>query len=233
MAMITAAEQKAFLVKVNKLIPPNTKILRSITLAQAIVESDWGRSGLTVQGNALFGIRATGSWRGKVWQGTTWEEKPDGTKEIQYGQPFRAYDSWQDSVLDHEAFLVGISRYKAVLGERNYIVAAQALQKAGYATASNYADTLIYNIEIFKLYQFDNAEAINTHHDTTIQLGSKSEMVQALQLRLNALGYRKGIADGNAGAATIDAIKRFQSDNKLTADGICGELTWAALWRWL
>lgn len=222
-------QQKNFIAQVNSFIPANTKILRSITLAQAKVESDWGRSGLTVQGNALFGIRATSSWKGKIWRGKTFEYI-NGKKVQQDGQPFRAYDSWKDSILDHEAFLTGISRYKAVIGEKDYKKAAWALQNAGYATAMDYADKLILNIELFELYKYDGLAPFG---DINIRLGSKSEMVQALQLRLNALGYRKGIADGNAGAATIDAIKRFQSDNKLTADGICGKLTWAALWRWL
>ena len=42
-------------------------VLASLTIAQAILESGWGKSGLTVKGNALFGIKAGKSWSGKVY----------------------------------------------------------------------------------------------------------------------------------------------------------------------
>ncbi|WP_349399629.1 glycoside hydrolase family 73 protein, partial [Clostridium perfringens] len=43
-----------------------TGIFPSITLAQAILESGWGRSGLAIKANNLFGIKADSGWKGKV-----------------------------------------------------------------------------------------------------------------------------------------------------------------------
>ena len=43
------------------------KVLPSITIAQAIIESGWGTSGLTVNAKNLFGIKANSSWTGKVY----------------------------------------------------------------------------------------------------------------------------------------------------------------------
>jgi len=51
----------------------------------------------------------------------------------------------------------------------------------------------------------------------------------SLQRALKNAGYYKGPVDGKAGAGTKDAIRRFQADNGLTADGVAGRQTWAKL----
>lgn len=66
---------------------------------------------------------------------------------------------------------------------------------------------------------------------STLRRGSKGQEVMELQNDLLRLGYplpRYG-ADGDFGRETEEALKLFQGDNGLTADGICGPLTWAAL----
>ena len=67
--------------------------------------------------------------------------------------------------------------------------------------------------------------------EPTLRKGAKGERVRELQEKLLALGYqlpRYG-ADGDYGAETIAAVKEFQKDHGLTADGVCGPKTWAAL----
>lgn len=54
-------EQKKFIERVGALAAADMQksgVLASLTIAQAILESGWGKSGLTVKGNALFGIKA-------------------------------------------------------------------------------------------------------------------------------------------------------------------------------
>lgn len=63
----------------------------------------------------------------------------------------------------------------------------------------------------------------------TLKNGSTGEAVKTLQARLNELGYSCGIVDGVFGAKTVAAVKSFQTANGLTADGIVGTQTWAAL----
>ena len=65
----------------------------------------------------------------------------------------------------------------------------------------------------------------------TIKRGSKGEYVRQAQERLKALGYDLGPCgvDSDFGRATEAAVKAFQSDNGLAADGIIGEKTWAKL----
>ena len=65
----------------------------------------------------------------------------------------------------------------------------------------------------------------------TLRKGSKGTYVTLAQTELLNKGYDLGRwgADGNFGSATEEAVKRFQRDNGLTADGIIGPKTWEAL----
>lgn len=63
----------------------------------------------------------------------------------------------------------------------------------------------------------------------TVRLGSRGVDVEALQRALRAAGEYSGAIDGDAGPKTITALKAWQSKHKLTADGIAGKGTWAAL----
>ena len=130
-----------------------SQILASLTIAQAILESNNGNSRLTTEGNALFGIKASSGWRGKVWTGSTIEYMNGGRQTLIAG--FRAYDSWEASIDDHSAFLLSNKRYQKVIGEKDYKKACLAIQKAGYATDPRYAEKLILLIEKERLYQYD------------------------------------------------------------------------------
>lgn len=65
----------------------------------------------------------------------------------------------------------------------------------------------------------------------TLRRGSEGEYVTLLQTKLFQLGYDLGSygIDGDFGSRTEAAVKAFQTANGLTADGICGRNTWAAL----
>lgn len=62
-----------------------------------------------------------------------------------------------------------------------------------------------------------------------LSYGSTGPMVELLQSVLKKLGYYNGKIDGIYGAMTVDAVKRFQSDNRIKADGIVGPQTWTYL----
>jgi len=53
--------------------------------------------------------------------------------------------------------------------------------------------------------------------------------VTDLQTALKNAGYYNGAVDGKAGAGTQDAIRKFQSEHGLKADGVCGRKTWGKL----
>lgn len=129
-------------------------VLPSVTMAQAILESGWGKSGLTKASNNLFGIKAGGSWSGDVVAYPT-REYVDG-KYVDVTADFRAYDSLDASVEDHGAFLAGLDRYKNIIGVKDFRKVCRLLQQDGYATAPNYADSLIALIEQYDLAAYDN-----------------------------------------------------------------------------
>ena len=125
-------DQKNFIEKVGALAVADAQksgVLPSLIIAQAIIESDWGRSGLTKKGNALFGIKAGSSWKGARLNCKTFEYYSGKRTDI--ADCFRAYGSWEESVADHGAFLRGLSRYKAVIGEKDYKKACHAIKAAG------------------------------------------------------------------------------------------------------
>jgi len=72
----------------------------------------------------------------------------------------------------------------------------------------------------------DNSVTIT---DSILKKGSRGEAVKALQEKLIALGFLTGSADGYFGSDTVVAVKAFQRSYNLTADGIAGTSTLAAL----
>lgn len=125
-------------------------ILPSLTISQAILESAWGRSAI---GNNLFGIKAYSDWKGKKKYVWTSEERSNGTK-YRTKCWFKDYDSIEDSVRDHTKLLLG-SRYDKVREAGNYREACYAVKDAGYATSSDYSESLIQLIETYGLYAWD------------------------------------------------------------------------------
>ena len=60
---------------------------------------------------------------------------------------------------------------------------------------------------------------------TSLKVGSTGAEVRKMQNRLKELGYLKGSADGDFGAATEAAVKSFQAQNGLAVDGKAGTAT--------
>ena len=127
------------------------KVLPSITVAQAIVESGWGRSTLSTQAHNLFGIK--GSYNGNSVVMRTREVY--GGRSVYVNANFRAYANNSESVTDHGRFLNVNSRYSNLLGDTNYVSVANKLQQDGYATDPSYANTLIRFVQMYNLNQLD------------------------------------------------------------------------------
>ena len=133
------------------------KIPASITIAQGIIESGDGNSGLARKGKNHFGIKCH-SWTGEKIYLDTGEVNKDGSKRIDKNACFRKYDNISQSFDDHSKFLIDNSRYSSLfeLGTTNYKGWAEGLQKAGYATSPTYANLVISIIEKNNLNKFDS-----------------------------------------------------------------------------
>lgn len=159
--VVPSESEKAFIEAMAPVAQESYKehgVLPSITLAQGIIESAWGKSGLTVQGNNLFGIKADISWTGPVIEMNT-QEFVNG-QYITVVARWRVYDRWEDSILDHGKFLKENIRYEqaGVFNVKNYKEQAEALLRAGYATDPNYSNKLCSMIESYSLDQYDNVQ---------------------------------------------------------------------------
>lgn len=64
-----------------------------------------------------------------------------------------------------------------------------------------------------------------------LEQGSEGDTVKAVQRMLYALGYDLGDkpVDGSYGPKTVAAVKKYQGNKGLTADGVVGEKTWKSL----
>lgn len=134
-----------------KSLQKQTQLFASITIAQAILESDWGRSDLAIEANNLFGIK--GSYNDQSAIMPT-EEVIDGERTT-IDDSFKKYTTIQESIVDHIEFLKG-GTYDGIKTSKNYREAAIALQNGGYATDPDYAEKLTELIEEFKLYKYDS-----------------------------------------------------------------------------
>jgi peptidoglycan hydrolase-like protein with peptidoglycan-binding domain len=56
--------------------------------------------------------------------------------------------------------------------------------------------------------------------------GSRGEAVRQLQVALQETGHNPGAIDGVFGAQTEAAVKAFQRDRGISADGVVGPITW-------
>ena len=143
-------------------------VMASVTLAQAILESGWGKSELAQKANNLFGMKTNLS--GNTWSGSVWDSKSVYTKKTaEYDKNnkiyyitagFRKYPSIEKSIADHSAYLThaknGSSyRYKGLKAATTYKKQLTIIKNGGYATSKTYVTDLCALITKYKLYQWD------------------------------------------------------------------------------
>ena len=135
------------------------KILPSICIAMAIVESDCGQSSIMKKNNALLGQKVgTGKtakkyWSGKFFVSRTKEEYTVGTHTI-IKSAFRAYDSVEQCVFNYYE-LLNTSLYKKVASNVDYKTQMQQIKDCGYMTSSTEVNSVISIIEKYNLTIYD------------------------------------------------------------------------------
>ena len=131
----------------------------SVTMAQAILESGWGRSSLSTNDKNYFGIKCQGTSYGTLATGchvyNTTECGATGSC-FATSASFRTYATMSNSFRDHGNFLKVNSRYKpAFVYSKDANKFIWAVWKAGYATDPNYFTKVTGLMATYQLYQYD------------------------------------------------------------------------------
>jgi len=169
----------------------------SITLAQGLLESGYGKGALALKTNNHFGIKCHTGWKGDY----------DFHDDDKKGECFRKYNHPMYSFRDHSLFLSTRNRYGFLFGYKNtdYKKWAYGLRKAGYATDKKYPQKLIHLIEKHRLDAFDtetynagyiSEQTVATENDaihtvakgeTLYSLSSKYDVTVARIMKINNL----------------------------------------------
>lgn len=157
-------------------------ILACVSMAQGILESGYLQTDLAQAGNNVHGMKT--SLSGNTWKGTTWDgvscyekESPEveNGKTVMQKSKFRVYDSMEQSITDHSAYLAGAMngnalRYPGIAAEKNYSKAVDLIAAGGYATDPDYAKKLKNIIKKWNLTRFNASGSETKGEEQTIRI---------------------------------------------------------------
>ena len=154
--------------------------VHSPIIAQAILESGWGRSGLASKYHNYFGLKCGGSWTGKSVNMRTSEEYEVGV-HTQIRDNFRVFDDMENGVKGYFDF-INYSRYanlKGVTDPESYL---KNIKNDGYATSSKYVENLMKVIRDNNLTRFDGKD--DEAEKFTGEVLSGKEIIEILAKRV-------------------------------------------------
>lgn len=177
-------------------------LYNSVVIAQAICESGWGQSTIMMKANAIFGIKATKSWKGKIYNAKT-QECYDGKNYSNITACFRAYESLDESIKDYFDLICNLSRYANAIHSQSPLECITAIKNGGYATSPSYINTIMEIIKDNNLTKYDKVQNVENSVENPSYIKGN---VYTLQVDLNV----------RENAGTEYKIKKF---NQLTIDG--------------
>ena len=165
--------------------------VHSPIIAQAILESGWGKSGLASKYHNYFGLKCGSSWKGKSVNMATKEEYKVGTL-TNIRDNFRVYDSMEAGIKGYFDF-INTSRYANLKGVKSPEEYVRRIKADGYATSSKYVDNVMRVIRDNKLTRFDYkaGESVKKEELTGKVLSGK-EIIDILARRVVAGDYGTG-----------------------------------------
>ena len=126
----------------------------STVIAQAIIESNSGKSILGYKYHNYFGMKCGSRWKGKSVNLKTKEEYTVGTLTT-IRDNFRVYDSIEEGVKGYYDF-ISTKRYANLKESKTYVEYAENLKADGYATSSKYVNTLCTTVDAHNLTKYDS-----------------------------------------------------------------------------
>ena len=222
-----------FIAKIGSLFTADQKktgVLASVSLAQCILESGWGKSELALNANNMFGMKK--SLSGNTWSGSTWDGKSTYSKQtkewtgssyITKSADFRKYPCIEHSIEDHSAYLLGAKngsalRYAGLKGEKNYKKAITIIKNGGYATSPTYIDKVCSLIEQYGLTKYDVTAGV------AVTTTAKPAVTTAVQKKVREIRVfypsytRTDYPDDRRGAGCVWSD---QDKNTLVVDNYC------------
>ena len=187
---------------------------------------DWTEGGLVTLPTPTPGPNATATPKPTAWI--------TSSEDYNAGYPVLRMGSTGSDVSDLQKRLKELGYYTGSIdgmfstGTQSAVI---SFQSANALTADGIAGRATQD----KLYSTTAvAKSISASGTTTsyslLKNGSYGTEVRKLQVRLAELGYYSGGADGVYGTSTESAVKAFQRNNNLTADGQAGSATQTRLY---
>ena len=141
---------------VRKYAPQYGIKVHSAPIAQAILESGWGKSKLASAYHNYFGLKCGTKWKGKSVNLTTQEEYTAGTLTT-IKDNFRVYDSMEEGVKGYFDFLQ-LARYENLKGITDPQKYLETIKADGYATSSKYAENNMKLVKQYELTKYDTVD---------------------------------------------------------------------------
>ena len=178
--------------KVSKYAPLYGISVHSPIIAQAIIESGWGKSGLASKYHNYFGLKCGSSWKGKSVNIATKEEYKVGTM-TNIRDNFRVFDDFDDGIRGYFEF-INTRRYANLKGVKNPEEYVRRLKADGYATSSTYVNNIMRVIRDNKLTRFDgNGDGDVKKEELTGKVLSGKEIIDILAKRVINGDYGTGV----------------------------------------
>lgn len=159
-------------------------VLTSVTVAQAIVESGWGKSTISQEANNLFGMK--GNYYGQSYT-------------AKKGEIYRKYPTWNESVEDHARLLCN-KNYQCN-NIKNYKKVLKNLKSGGYSESKDYIEKIEQVIVKYNLTQYDDLSSeqlkqikdnsyITVNEDNSYISNGSSEKGKAIaEMACTRIGY--------------------------------------------
>lgn len=209
----------------------------STVIAQAIIESNFGRSNLSARYHNYFGLKCGSSWKGASVKLSTKEEYTPGTL-TSIKDNFRVYPNMESGVAGYYDF-ISTKRYANLKTATTYRMYAEFLKADGYATSSTYVNTLCKTVEKCNLSAYDNGQSIwvigktyTTQQDLNVRKEPNGDKLPFLSLTKDAQKHSLVGSDGYAilKKGTKVTVKDIKSTGTATwlqipSGWICGKNT--------